>query len=172
MGVSAASILREARRRARLSQTDLARRAGVAQSVISVYESDQREPGFRMLTKLIEATGHQFSLELIPPQQDQLGLPDTRLGRRLRRHRRAVVELTERAGAHNPRVFGSVARAEDTHTSDIDLLVDIDDDVSLVTLARLTRELTELLGTNVDVVPAATLKQSVRKSVLAEAIQL
>lgn len=172
MEVSAAAILREARRRARLSQTELARRAGVAQSVISVYESDQREPGFRMLAKLIEATGHQFSLELIPPTQDRLGLPDTRLGRRLRRHRRAVVDLTERAGAHNPRVFGSVARAEDTDTSDIDLLVDIDDDVSLVTLARLTRELTELLGTNVDVVPAATLKQGVRERVLAEAIQL
>ncbi|MGH4014469.1 MAG: helix-turn-helix transcriptional regulator [Pseudonocardiaceae bacterium] len=39
-------MIREARRRARLSQTDLARRAGVAQSVISAYESDRREPSF------------------------------------------------------------------------------------------------------------------------------
>src|SRR5882757_9088445 len=145
MEESAGAMLREARRRARLSQTDLARRAGVAQSVISVYESDRREPGFRMLTKLIEATGHQLSLELRPPTQDQLGLPDTRLGRRLRRHRRAVLELTQGAGAHNPRVFGSIARAEDTDTSDIDLLVDLDDNVGIVALAGLTRELTELL---------------------------
>lgn len=172
MEVSAASMLRDARRRARLSQTDLARRAGVAQSVISVYESDRREPGFRTLTRLIEATGHQLSLELIPPAQDRLGLPDTRLGRRLRRHRRAVIELAARAGAHNPRVFGSVARAEDTDASDIDLLVDLDDDVSLVTLSRLSRELTELLGVNVDVVPAGTLKPGVHTQVLAQAIQL
>jgi hypothetical protein len=165
-------MLREARRRARLSQTDLARRAGVAQSVISTYESDRREPGFRTLTKLIEATGHHLTLELTPPTPDQLGLPDTRLGRRLRRHRRAVLDRVERAGAHNPRVFGSVARAEDTDTSDIDLLVDLDDDVGLVILARLTRELTELLGVNVDVVPAASLKAGVREHVLAEAIQL
>lgn len=106
---SAAAVLREARKRARLSQTDLARRAGVAQSVISTYESDRREPGFRTLTKLIEATGHRLSLELLPPTQDALGLPDTRLGRRLRRHRRAVIDILSRAGAHNPRAFGSVA---------------------------------------------------------------
>jgi predicted transcriptional regulator len=37
-------MVRQARLRARLSQTDLARRAGVAQSVISAYESDRFEP--------------------------------------------------------------------------------------------------------------------------------
>ena len=172
MSATAGAVLREARQRARLSQTDLARRAGVAQSVISMYEADRREPGLRTLTKLIEATGHKLSLQLIPPSPDQLGLPNSPLGRRLRRHRRAVIETLEHAGAHNPRVFGSVARAEDTDISDIDLLVDLDDDVSLVTLARLTRELTELLGVAVDIVPAATLKPGVRNRVLAEAIAL
>src|SRR5258706_1603926 len=121
MEVSAAAMLREARRQARLSQTELARRAGVAQSVISVYESDRREPGFRMLTKLIEATGHRLSLELIPPTQNRLGLPDTRLGQRLRRHRRAVLELTAPPGGHNPQAFVSVAPAEGTATNDLAL---------------------------------------------------
>lgn len=172
MRPTAGAVLREARQRARLSQTDLARRAGVAQSVISMYESDRREPGLNTLTKLIEATGHKLSLTLLPPDQDQLGLPDSPLGRRLRRHRRAVTDTLARAGARNPRVFGSVARAEDTQDSDIDLLVDLEDTVGLVTLARLTRELTELLGTAVDIVPAATLKPGVRERVLAEAIAL
>jgi uncharacterized protein len=172
MRATAGAVLREARQRARLSQTDLARRAGVAQSVISMYEADRREPGLRTLTKLIEATGHKLSLQLIPPNPDQLGLPDSPLGRRLRRHRRAVLELLGRAGASNPRVFGSVARAEDTAASDIDLLVDLEDTVGLVTLARLTRELTALLGAEVDVVPAATLKPGIRDRVLTEAIAL
>lgn len=70
------------------------------------------------------------------------------------------------------RVFGSVARAEDTDTSDIDLLVDLDDGVGVVSLAGLTRELTELLGVGVDVVPAATLKPAVRDEVSSEAIAL
>lgn len=165
-------MIREARRRARLSQTDLARRAGVAQSVISAYESDRREPGLRTLVKLIGATGHQLALELIPAPRNQLGLPDTRLGRRLRRHRRALMEIAARRGARNVRVFGSVARGEDTDTSDIDLLVDLDMGVGLVSLAGLNRELAELLGVDVDVVPAATLKPAVRDEILSEAIAL
>ena len=78
-------LIRDARREARLSQTDLARRAGVAQSVISAYESDRREPGMAMLSKLIEATGHQLALSVEPLPGRCLGLPDTPLGRRLRR---------------------------------------------------------------------------------------
>lgn len=165
-------MIREARRRARLSQTDLARRAGVAQSVISAYEADRREPSWRTLAKLIEATGHQLAVELIPAPRDRLGLPDTRLGRRLRRHRRGVIERAARRGARNVRVFGSVARGEDTDASDVDLLVDLDDEVGVVALAGLRRELAELLGVEVDVVPAVTLKPGLRAEVLAEAIEL
>jgi predicted nucleotidyltransferase/DNA-binding XRE family transcriptional regulator len=165
-------MIREARRRARLSQTDLAQRAGVAQSVISAYECDQRDPSLRTLAKLIEATGHQLAFELVPAPRDQLGLPDTRLGRRLRRHRRAVTEIAARRGARNVRVFGSVARGEDTDSSDIDLLVDLDPGVGLVSLAGLQRELADLLDVDVDVVPAATVKPAVRDEVLNEAIAL
>jgi len=172
MDTSSGTMIRGARRQARLSQNELARRAGVAQSVISAYESDQREPGLRTLAKLIEATGHRLSFELVPPPRDQLGLPDTRLGRRLRRRRRAVIELAAGHGARNVRVFGSVARGEDTEASDVDLLVDLDEGVGLVSLAGLKRELADLLGTEVDVVPAATLKTRMRDSVLAEAIAL
>ncbi len=65
-----------------------------------------------------------------------------------------------------------MARAEDTDTSDIDLLIDLDDGGSVVTLAKLSRELGELLGVDVDVIPADTLKPGVRAQVLAEAIAL
>jgi uncharacterized protein len=165
-------MIREARRRACLSQTELARRAGVAQSVISAYESDRREPGLRTLAKLIEATGHQLEIGLVPTPRMCLGLPDTRLGRRLRRHRRAVIELARQRGAHNVRVFGSVARGEDTPASDIDLLVDLDDGVGLFALAGLSRQLSDLLHVEVDVVPADMLKPTVADAVLAEAIAL
>lgn len=165
-------MIRVARRRARLSQTDLARRANVAQSVISAYESDRREPALSTLAKLIEATGHELSVELLSAPANKLGLPDSRLGQRLRRHRRAVLEIAERRGAHNVRVFGSVARGEDGESSDIDLLVDLDEGVGLVTLAGLNRELAELLRVDVDVVPADTLKPGIRDDVMAEAITL
>jgi uncharacterized protein len=172
MPPTAGALLRDARVRARLSQTDLARRLGVAQSVISAYESDRREPGLRTLARLIEATGHELAIDLVTIPGRHLGLPDTRLGRRLRRHRRAIVDVAARRGARNVRVFGSVARGEDTPLSDVDLLVDLDEDVGLVALSALERELCDLLGTHVDVVPADTLKRGVRDEVFAEAISL
>ena len=165
-------MIRDARTRARLSQTDLARRAGVAQSVINAYESDRREPGLRTLTKLIEATGHHLAIDLVPTSGQRLGLPATPIGRRLRRRRRAILDVAARHGASNVRVFGSVARGDNTPDSDVDLLVDLDDGVGLLSRAALERELTDLLGTAVDVVPATTLKRCVRDQVLGEAIPL
>jgi uncharacterized protein len=172
MEASAGALIREARLGARLSQADLARRAGVAQPVISAYESDRREPSLVTLAKLIEATGYRLAVELIPGPRPALGLPDTRLGRRLRRHRRALIEIAARRGVHNLRVFGSVARGGDTDASDVDLLVDLDEGVSVVSLAGLRRESEELLGVEVDVVPAVALKPGIRDEVLAEAIAL
>lgn len=140
--------------------------------MISAYESGRREPSLPTLTKLVEATGHGMRIELLPAPADRLGLPDTRLGRLLRRQRRAVLEIAASRKAGNVRVFGSVARGEDHADSDVDLLVDLESGVGLVGLAALTRELTELLGVPVDVVPAGTLKARARDEVLAEAIPL
>lgn len=172
MSDRAGHVLREARTRARLSQTDLARRARVAQSVISAYESGRREPGLQTLARLVEATGHELTLDLRATPERQLGLPDTPLGRRLRRHRKAIIDTASRRGARNVRVFGSVARGEDHPDSDIDLLVDLERTVTLAKLAGLKRELTDLLGVDVDVVPADTLKPRVRTEALAEAVPL
>ena len=76
------------------------------------------------LTRLVEATGHHLELDIVPAPDLQLGLPDTPLGRRLRRRRMAIIEIAAKRGAHNVRVFGSVARSEDTAASDIDFLLD------------------------------------------------
>ncbi len=168
----ASEVLREARRRAQLSQTDVARRSGMAQSVISAYESGRRKPGVHTLTRLVQATRHQLEFHIVPAPDRQLGLRDTLLGRRLRRCRRAIIELAANRGAHNVRVFGSVARGENTAASDVDFLVDLDSGVGVVALAALKRELAELLGVDVDVVPAETLKARIRHGVLAEAIPL
>lgn len=168
----AGDLLRDARTRARLSQTDLARRSGVAQSVISAYESGRREPGLETLRRLVRTTGHELELDIVPVPGRQLGLPDTPLGRRLRRRRRAITATAANRGAHNVRAFGSVARGEDTAASDVDLLVDLDQGVGVVALTALKRELTELLGVDVDVVPADTLKPRIRAQVLGEAVPL
>jgi predicted nucleotidyltransferase len=144
----------------------------VAQSVICAYESDRREPGLAMLTKLIDAAGHELVVDVRPSSTLRRGLPDTPLGRRLRRHRRAVIDTAGQRGASNVRVFGSVARGDESKQSDVDLLVDLGTDVGLVALAGLAREIGEILGVDVDVVPADSIKPAMREHVLAEAIPL
>ena len=60
----AATVLREARRRAGLTQREMASRAGVRQPVVAAYESGRREPTIPMLRKLLRATGHDLDLDL------------------------------------------------------------------------------------------------------------
>jgi predicted nucleotidyltransferase len=54
-------------------------------------------------------------------------------------------------------VFGSVARGEDTETSDIDFLVEFEPDSSLFDVLHLQEALQDLLGRPVDVVSAGGL---------------
>lgn len=98
--------------------------------------------------------------------------PTSPLGKILARHRHEIVTLAHAHKASNVRVFGSVARGEDDETSDIDLLVDLDPGADLFDLAALDRELTNLLGHPVDVVPARMLKPPVAPSALTDAVQL
>ncbi len=60
-------MLRQARKQAGLSQVDLASRAGVTQSVISAYESGQRQPSLPTLARLIDAAGFEMTLGLRRP---------------------------------------------------------------------------------------------------------
>ena len=71
--------------------------------------------------------------------------------------------------AFNPRVFGSVARGEDTEDSDLDLLVETSDTTSLFDLAAMELELEALLGCPVHVTTEGGLSGALRKRVLAEA---
>jgi uncharacterized protein len=169
---TSAAVIREARERAGVSQAELAARAGVSQPVISAYESGRREPSMAMLAKLVAASGHDLRIEVVARPGFHRALPDTAMGRRLHRHRRTIVELARQQGASNVRVFGSVARGDDTDGSDVDLLVDLDTGVGLLGLIGLERQIAEVLGRPVDLVPAANLKPGVAPRVMAEAIPL
>ncbi|MGH8968626.1 MAG: helix-turn-helix domain-containing protein [Actinomycetes bacterium] len=167
----AGSLLREARRRARLSQVELARRASVAQSVVSAYESGARQPSLPTLARLVSATGLDLDVRVRRPPSGLSRLSGP-LGRRLRKHRRRVQRITTAHGLSNVRVFGSVARGEDTTDSDIDLLVDVSAGVGLIGMARCQHDLQSLLDAQVDLVPADDLKPGVARSVLAEVVAL
>jgi uncharacterized protein len=159
---TAGALLRQARSRAGLSQVELAAAAGVTQSVISAYESGQRQPSVPALTRLIEAAGFELTLGLRRPP-GRLGRLTGPVGRRVRRHRRDLIATAAAHGVQNLRVFGSVARGEDRLDSDVDLLVDLPPGLSLFGLARAEADLEAILGTRVDLIPAADLKPGVRE---------
>ncbi|MBI4804780.1 MAG: nucleotidyltransferase family protein [Desulfovibrio sp.] len=69
-------------------------------------------------------------------------------------------------------VFGSVARGETGPESDVDLLVELPDDATLLTLSRLEMELTRELGREVDVVTPGGLKKMIRPQVMAEQVRI
>jgi predicted nucleotidyltransferase/DNA-binding XRE family transcriptional regulator len=170
--MSSAAILRQARKAAGLSQTELARRVRVPQSVVSEYEGGKREPSVPMLARLVAGTGHELTLGLQRVDDSVRGLPDSRLGRLLRRRRRAVMAAVQRAGGANVRVFGSAARGDDRPDSDIDLLVDLPPHASLLDMLTLEDELARILQVEVDLATVAGLKPRVRATALREAIPL
>jgi len=91
---------------------------------------------------------------------------------RLRTRRAEILKIAERYGARDVRVFGSAARGEERPDSDIDLLVRLDDDRSLLDHIALLQDLEELLGRKVDVVTERALHHFIRSRVLAEAVPL
>lgn len=74
----------------------------------------------------------------------------------LRARRDDVLAAVARVGATEPRVFGSVARGDDSPGSDIDLLVTFPPEADIVTLLTLEEELADLLTVPVDVVSSGS----------------
>ncbi|WP_305045115.1 nucleotidyltransferase family protein [Geoalkalibacter sp.] len=65
-------------------------------------------------------------------------------------------------------LFGSVVRGEDKETSDIDILVDLDESADLLDLIGLSQFLEEKLHQPVDVVPKSSLRREIREKVIQE----
>lgn len=94
------------------------------------------------------------------------------LGKRLFRRRGALVSAARSHGASKVRVFGSVARGEESDGSDVDLLVDLPPGMGLFGLARLRSDLEAIVGAPVDVIPASDLKPEIKVQVAQEIVVL
>lgn len=74
-----AALIREARLRAGLTQTELAERTGRDRSVIARWEQAAVAPSIDTLIELVRACGFDLPLELVPLERDD----EERLGRNL-----------------------------------------------------------------------------------------
>lgn len=90
----------------------------------------------------------------------------------LKQHRSHIIKLAEKYHSTNIRVFGSVAKGENTKNSDIDFLIDPNPEQDLFDVIRLQRALQELLNCDVDIVHSTALHHTIKQEVLSLAIPL
>ena len=80
--------------------------------------------------------------------------------------------ITARYKAREMGVFGSFIRGEQNANSDIDILVEFDEEADLFDLMGLTILLEKELQRKVDVIPRRALRTELRESVLREVVAL
>ena len=90
----------------------------------------------------------------------------------LKHKRKEILYLAGQYGAGNVRLFGSVARGDALPDSDVDFLVEMEKDRSMLDLGGLLMDLQKLLGCKVDVVTEKGLRPRIRNRVIREAIHL
>jgi uncharacterized protein len=83
-----------------------------------------------------------------------------------------ILRIAIRHGAHNVRVFGSVARDEATEDSDVDFLVSARETTSPWFPAGLVLDLDDFLGCRVQVVTEGGLYSLLKRRILGEAVPL
>jgi uncharacterized protein len=89
-----------------------------------------------------------------------------------RSNKEQILHLAASYGVHNVRIFGSLARGESSPSSDIDFLVDLDPDRTLMDLGGLLTGLQEILHVPVDIATERMLRPKVRDRALREAVLL
>ncbi|GAB4188992.1 MAG: nucleotidyltransferase [Coleofasciculaceae cyanobacterium] len=90
----------------------------------------------------------------------------------LKEKREEILSIAAKNGAFNVRIFGSVARGEETADSDVDLLVELEPDRNLLDRIALMQDLEDLLGRKVDVATVKGLRKYFRDRILNEAVPL
>ncbi len=90
----------------------------------------------------------------------------------LRRSKRQILGIARSYGAHNVRVFGSVARGENRAESDDDFLVELDPDRTLMDLGGIPMDIQAILDVRVDVATEAMLRPCIRERALRDAVPL
>jgi predicted nucleotidyltransferase len=81
-----------------------------------------------------------------------------------------ILPILQLYGAKRAGLFGSYVRGEMREDSDIDILVEIEKDISLLDFVGLKLQIEEILGKKVDLVEYNTIKPLLRDSILNEQV--
>ena len=81
-----------------------------------------------------------------------------------------ILPILQRYGAKRAGLFGSCVREKMREDSDIDILVEIDKDISLLDFVGIKLEIEDALGKKVDLVEYNTIKPLLRERILNEQV--
>ncbi|HOX77121.1 MAG TPA: nucleotidyltransferase domain-containing protein [Bacteroidales bacterium] len=73
-------------------------------------------------------------------------------------------------GINSASIVGSMAYGDYSETSDLDVVVEISQSLSLLTFSKIKIELEEVLNRKVDLIVRSTIKERMKKSMLAKEI--
>lgn len=90
----------------------------------------------------------------------------------IKQKKRVILKLAELHGVKSVKIFGSVAKGYAGKGSDIDFLIEMEKDKTLLDRLAFMQSLKELLKTDVDVVSKASLKKRVKSKIEKEALSL
>ncbi len=84
--------------------------------------------------------------------------------------KRIIVPILKQYGVNKAGIFGSVVRGEETATSDVDILVEINRRMSLLEFAELKIKLEEAIGKKVDLGEYSTIKPIIKEEILHDEV--
>lgn len=148
----AARLIAAARADAGLTQTELARRAGVTQPNLATMETGRRRPSADMLERILHAADYRPSVAVELNAQQ-------------------IAAAARELGLTRPRLFGSIVHGDDHFDSDIDMIVEAPEGAGLFPLAGLAAEIERITGFPADVVAEGSAQRTaIGHQILAEAV--
>jgi predicted nucleotidyltransferase/DNA-binding XRE family transcriptional regulator len=165
----------------RISQTQLARAAGVSRLTVAHFERAASKPipvSLAAIRSALESSGiallpggavlREPTVRRVPAQSQQVS--------DVLKILRAAAPRLRQLGVKHLSLFGSTARGTQRRDSDIDLLIDIDErrkrKIDLLDYAEIVAEIQKLLPQRVDTALRSTLKSHVARNAVRDEIRV
>jgi len=84
--------------------------------------------------------------------------------------RQKILPILEKYNIKRAGLFGSYVRGDMREDSDIDILVEIEENISLLDFAGIKLEIEEILGKKVDLVEYNTIKPLIKEKIIKEQV--
>lgn len=83
-----------------------------------------------------------------------------------------ILPVLKKHGIKKAAICGSFARGEESEDSDIDILVEVAEDLSLLDFVGIKLEIEKIVGREVDLIEYNTIKSAIKENLLEEEIAI